>query len=249
VNGTSIAVGVVAVVSTIYIAAVWLAGDAARLGRADLVEAYRTRAIATAVVAGVVSFAALIVVRSDSARLWHGLTTWPGAAAVAVSALAGATALALVATRRLEYARVVSAVAVAAIIAGWALAQRPDLLPGLTIDDAAAGRTTIVAVLVGLAVGSLILIPSLALLFRMVLLGTFDTPATAGALSHPGPDEGIASGTNRSTALCVVGLAAGALVLVVGDAAWSLAIGAGLLLVAGAFGFAVVARSLASSES
>jgi hypothetical protein len=45
-----------------------------------------------------------------------------------------------------------------------------------------------------------------------------------------------------------VGLVAGALVLVVGDAAWSIAIGAGLLLVAGAFGFVVVARSLASAD-
>jgi cytochrome d ubiquinol oxidase subunit II len=249
VNETSIAIGVVAVVSSIYIAAVWLAGDAARHGRADLVDAYRVRAMATAVVAGVVSLAALLVVRHDASRLWHGLTTWPGAAAVVVSAIAGVATLGLLVARRLEPARVVSVVAVAAVIAGWALAQRPQLLPGLTIDQAAAGRATLVAVLVGLAVGSLILIPSLALLFRMVLIGTFDPSAAEGVQMLARPAALPARDPGRSTALCVVGLAAGALVLVVGDAAWSIAIGAGLLLVAGACAFVVVARSLASSES
>ena len=41
-NPTSIAVGVLAVASTAYIAAVWLSADAARLARADLVDAFRT---------------------------------------------------------------------------------------------------------------------------------------------------------------------------------------------------------------
>ncbi len=103
-------------------------------GREDLVEAFRVRALWAAVVAGGVAFAGLIVVRQDADRLWHGLSSWPGAAAVAISAIAGVAALGLVATRRLEPARAVSVVAVAAIIAGWALAQRPELLPGLTID-------------------------------------------------------------------------------------------------------------------
>ena len=179
-NPTSVAIGLVAVVSAAYIAAVWLSADAARIGRSDLVEAFRVRALWAAVVAGGVAVAGLIVVREDAERLWHGLTTWPGVAAIVVSALAGIAAIALVAARRLEPARVLSAVAVAAVIAGWALAQRPELLPGLTIDHAAAPRATLVATLVGLAVGSLILVPSLAVLFRMVLRGTFDEPSRRG---------------------------------------------------------------------
>ncbi|HEY1480286.1 MAG TPA: cytochrome d ubiquinol oxidase subunit II, partial [Gaiellales bacterium] len=51
VNATSIAVGALAVVSTAYISAVWLAADARRDGDDELVEAYRTRALAAAVVA------------------------------------------------------------------------------------------------------------------------------------------------------------------------------------------------------
>ena len=71
-----------------------------------------------------------------------------------------------------------AATAVAAIVAGWGLAQEPYLiLPDLTIDQAAASDATITAVLIGFAVGALILIPSLAYLFRLVLSGRFDPAA------------------------------------------------------------------------
>jgi len=204
------------------------------------------RALWAAVVTGAIAFASLIVVRSDAERLWHGLTTWPGVAAVVVSAIAGAGALALVFVRRFEPARAVSAVAVASIIAGWALAQRPQLLPGLTISEAAAGRATIIATLIGLAVGSLILVPSLGILFGMVLGGTFSAPPAPQPVSA-GSAHAQPTDFSRQTAFCVVGLVAGALVLFVGDAAWSIALGAGLLLVAGACGFLVLARSLVAA--
>lgn len=244
-NPTSVAIGAVAVATTAYISAVWLTADSSRDGRLDLVEVFRVRAIWSAIVTGALAFVSLLVVRSDAAHLWHGLTKWPGIAAVLVSAIAGAAALALVVTRRFELARPVSAVAVAAIIAGWALAQRPELLPGLSISQAAASRATLIATLVGLAAGSLILIPSLVILFRMLLQGTFSAPA------RPELPVGSAhrfADARRQASLVVVGLVVGALVLVVGDAAWSIAIGASLLVVAGACCFVLVARSLVPSD-
>jgi cytochrome bd ubiquinol oxidase subunit II len=246
-NPTSIAIGVVAVATTAYISAVWLTADARRDGEGELVDAFRVRALWSAVATGAIAFASLLVVHNDAERLWHGLTTWPGVGAVIVSAAGGAGALALVVARRFEPARVVSVVAVAAIIAGWALAQRPELLPGLSISEAAAGRATLVATLIGLAVGSLILIPSLGILFGMVLGGTFSAAPAPQPLSAAGARPQMADPA-RPTALCVVGLVAGTLVLVVGDAAWSIALGAGLLLVAGACGFVIVARSLVAAE-
>jgi cytochrome d ubiquinol oxidase subunit II len=68
---------------------------------------------------------------------------------------------------------------VAAVVAGWALAQRPELLPGLTVEEAAAGRPVLIATIVGVALGAVILIPSLALLFGLVLHGRFDEQAAA----------------------------------------------------------------------
>src|SRR5262249_52415961 len=87
----------------------------------------------------------------------------------------GVVTVALVLRGRYEWARVSAAAAVAAIIAGWGLAQRPQLLPGLTIDQAAASRSTLISLLVALAIGAGVLVPSLVLLYSLVLRGRFDT--------------------------------------------------------------------------
>jgi cytochrome d ubiquinol oxidase subunit II len=94
---------------------------------------------------------------------------------VLVSAVAGIATLALVWAERYGLARFLAAVAVAAIVVGWALAQDPYVLPGqLTLDQAAAGDATLTAVLIGIGVGSLILGPSLWWLYRLVLQGRLD---------------------------------------------------------------------------
>ena len=61
------------------------------------------------------------------------------------------------------------------MVAGWGAAQSPYLLPGeLTLEQAAAGDATLVAFLASLAVGALVLVPSLVYLYRLVLKGTLD---------------------------------------------------------------------------
>jgi cytochrome d ubiquinol oxidase subunit II len=85
----------------------------------------------------------------------------------------GVLTLALVWTRRLAYARYTSAAAVACITVGWAFAQSPYLLPGeLTLDQAAAGDSTLTALLISIGVGLVLLVPSLIYLYRLVLKGT-----------------------------------------------------------------------------
>jgi cytochrome d ubiquinol oxidase subunit II len=192
-NPTSVALGVIAVTTAAYLAAVYLAADAVRIDRPDLEDAFRKRALAMAVVAGAAAVAGLIVVRSDAERIWHGLTSGAGLAAVIVSALAGAATILLIQRRRYELARMTAATAVVAIIAGWGIAQRPQFLPGLTIQDAAAGRSVLIAILVALGLGALILIPSLGLLFSLLLEGRFDEEAepperdSAPVSAHPAP--------------------------------------------------------------
>jgi cytochrome d ubiquinol oxidase subunit II len=73
---------------------------------------------------------------------------------------------------------------VAAIVAGWGLAQRPNLLPGLTVEEGAAGHDTLVALLVSIAAGLVILVPSLMLLYGLLLRGRFDPDAPAVAEHH-----------------------------------------------------------------
>ena len=70
----------------------------------------------------------------DAHRLYDGLTTGWGLAAVIVSGIGGIASIALVWFRRYGVARASAAVAVAAILFGWAAAQRPFVLPGLTLE-------------------------------------------------------------------------------------------------------------------
>jgi cytochrome d ubiquinol oxidase subunit II len=171
-NATSIAVGVVAVVTGAYLAAVFLAGDSVGAGQPQLAEAFRRRALGSGIVAGAASLGTLLVVREDARALYDGLTSGAGLAAVLASAAAGAATLALIWTRRYGAARVSAAAAVAAVTIGWALAQDPYVLPGeLTLDEAAAGDATLTALVASVLAGFVILLPSLWYLYRLVLQG------------------------------------------------------------------------------
>jgi cytochrome bd ubiquinol oxidase subunit II len=186
VNPTSFAVGVLAVATGAYLAAVYLAGDAARAGRHDLTVAFRTRALAAGAATGAMALTGLLVVSLDAETLGRGLFRWPAILPVVGSAAAGLATVELVRRARFEAARYGASAAVAAIVVGWALAQRPELLPGLTVDEAAAGRPTLTATIVGVAVGAVILIPSLALLFGLVLRGRFDREAVGADVEKSG---------------------------------------------------------------
>lgn len=179
-NPTSILVGALAVATGAYLAAVYLAADAHRLGESTLERDFRTRALVAGLCAGALALGGLVVVRQDAPELYHGLTRGGGVAMVAISVAAGVATLALVWRDRFEAARASAALAVAAIVAGWAFAQRPRFLPGLTIEQAAASRSTLEAVVTAVAVGAVVLVPSLILLFRLFLRGHLD-PAVAAA--------------------------------------------------------------------
>ena len=174
-NPTSVLAGLLGVVAGAHLAAVYLAGDSRRAGQEDLVRAFRARALASGALAGAVALAGLLVVRSDAPELYEGLTSGAGLACVIASGVAGLATLALVAGGRHGPARATAAAAVTAVVAGWALAQRPYLLPPeLTLERAAAPDTTLAAVLIGMGIGAIVLVPSLVLLYRLVLRGVLD---------------------------------------------------------------------------
>jgi cytochrome d ubiquinol oxidase subunit II len=243
-NPTSIMIGAVAVATGAYLAAVYLAADAARMGAEELVGAFRIRALATGICAGAVALGGLAVIRSDAPRVWDGLMRGWALSAVLVSVVAGLATLALLARGRFQASRLSAALAVAAIVAGWALAQRPELLPGLTVQEAAAGRATIVALLVGLGFGAFLLIPSLGLLFGLFLRGKLDTLA-----SPDGEAPDALPPRRRPTANRLLMVPAALLfllgsgVLLLAAATWARAVGAGTLLV-----FAALASFLLTTE-
>ena len=75
VNPTSVLGGVLAVVVVAYLAAVYLVWDARRLGDERMAEYFRRRAIGAAVVAGVVAFVGIFVLRADARYVFDGLTS------------------------------------------------------------------------------------------------------------------------------------------------------------------------------
>lgn len=163
-------------------------------------------------------------------------------ALVCVSGAAGLITMALCWRSRFGLARMTAALAVAAVVAGWAAAQAPRFLPGMTVLQAATGRSTLVAFVISVACGSVVLIPSLALLFTLLLRGRLDMPESAAAAD--GAVEAATravrpAGEGRRTwaralgASAVTGLAAGAGLLVFADSAWAHALGvAGLVVCA-----------------
>ncbi len=173
-NPTSLLVGMLAVLAAAFVAAVYLAGDAKRAGLTDLVLPFRKRALVSGAVLGAATIAGPLVLHEDARPLFDGLSSGAGLAAGFVSGAAGVLTLLLVYRERYEPARYVSGIAIAAIIAGWGLAQDPIFLPGLTVEEAAAGDSTLVAMAISVAIGMLILVPSLWLLFRLQLSGRFD---------------------------------------------------------------------------
>ena len=178
-NPTSITIGVLAVAASGHLAAVYLTGDATRSGKPDLSKAFKVRALAMGVLSGALAITGLLVLRSDARDLFDDLTSGTGFIAVLVSGLAGVATLAMLRRDHFETARGSAALSVGAIVAGWGIAQSPDILPGLTVHEAAASHATLLALLVSIAAGLVILVPALALLFGLVLRGRFDEGARA----------------------------------------------------------------------
>jgi cytochrome d ubiquinol oxidase subunit II len=126
------------------------------------------------------------------------------------------------------------------------------VLPGLTVAEAAAGRSTLIATIVGVAVGALVLVPSLAVLYSLVLRGRLDTAAAADASTaadgsaEPG---GVgrrgaprASRDRLAGAFAVGTLVAGTGLLVFADPAWAHGLGAVGLIACAVTVFALAAR-------
>jgi cytochrome bd ubiquinol oxidase subunit II len=232
-NPTSVLTGVLSVAFSAYLAAVYLAADAERHGKPDLVEAFRRRALGSGAAAGGLAIAGLIVIHGDAPRLYTGLLHGGALATVIVSVLSGMVIVGLVFVRRFALARYGVAVPIAAVIAGWALARYPTLLPGLSVHRAAAPRDTMICLIVAVLAGGALLFPSLALLFRLTLGGHLQPAAAEDAGPSPGTAIPLRPGlgVRAAVALLIVGVG----MLNAADASWAHVIG-----VVSLFGFIIV---------
>ena len=189
-------VGALAVVFSGYLAAVFLAADSERYAEASLAAVFRRRALLAGAVSGGLALAGLLVMRGSGLDLTRGAAL----ALVCVSGVAGLATLALCWASRFGLARLTAALAVAAVVVGWAAAQAPRFLPGMTVTQAAAGDSTLVALVIAVGCGLVVLIPSLALLFTLFLRGHLDTPEShAPAEADTASETGTATGSETVT--------------------------------------------------
>ena len=170
----ALAVGALALCLFAFLAAVYLTAETSAPA---LQEDFRRRALGAG---GVLFLSALIVLglaRQSAPRVWAELTGSPFAWVFhGATAVAAGVAFGWLLARRFGRARVAAAAQGALIVAGGAASLYPSLgAPGLTLQSAAAGAATQRALLVALAGGGALILPSLFLLWRV-----FQSPPRPG---------------------------------------------------------------------
>lgn len=158
-------IGFLFVVFGAYIASVFLLDDCRRAGEDDLAEYFRVRAIATALFAGAFAATGLAALRGEARFVFDGLFS-EGLPFLLASTLLGALTLAGLIRGWRRALRPLAIGAVAAVIAGWAVAQYPYLLPEtLKVQQAAGADETLLAVILVFVAALIIVVPALALLY------------------------------------------------------------------------------------
>jgi cytochrome d ubiquinol oxidase subunit II len=135
--------------------------------RPALLADFRRRAIASALVSGVLALLALAIASVEGPRLVQSVTG-RGLPLFVLALLNGPLALWFVWRSRPRIARAAVIAQVVFVLWAWAVGQWPYLVPpDLTISGTAAPADTLNALLIVIGIGSLILMPSLWLLFRV----------------------------------------------------------------------------------
>jgi cytochrome d ubiquinol oxidase subunit II len=179
INPTAVLGGVLAVTVCAYLAAVYLVSDAKRFGDEEMTEYFRRRAIAAAIVAGVVAFVGIFVLYDDARYVFDGLTA-RALPLVILSAICGVGSIVLLVRHNHRFARVLSIGAVASVVVAWGVAQWPYMLPEtLKVSQAAAPDPTLATVLIVFVIAAIVILPSLGLLYVLDQKGLVEVEEAA----------------------------------------------------------------------
>jgi cytochrome d ubiquinol oxidase subunit II len=128
---------------------------------------FRTRALFSGLISLLTAFATYIAAGNFAREIRDGLSdvpyVWLIESGAAIAALVAFQALW---SRRYFRARIAAAAQVGLIVLGWGVAQYPYLVrPNVSITESSAPPNVLIDIEIACAVGGLVLIPSLALLF------------------------------------------------------------------------------------
>lgn len=171
-------IGVLALITCAYLAAVYLTLEAA--GDVELREIFRRRGIISGVALFFVGILAFPAAAVDAEYMWRGLSSFPALGFMFAAAAALVASVALLAARRFWWARTAAIAEVVAVFGAWASAQYPYLLVGdITIWSAASPGSVLVGMLVLSFVYAVVLGPSLVLMLRIF------KSSSSGSGGHP----------------------------------------------------------------
>ncbi|HET6831276.1 MAG TPA: cytochrome d ubiquinol oxidase subunit II [Solirubrobacterales bacterium] len=167
-------VGVLFVASGAYIAAVFLLDDCRRAGDDELAAYFLRRSIAAAIVTGGLAVAGLIVLHADARPIFDGLLD-EGLPLMIASLLFGLLTLAGLLRGWSRSLRPLAIGAFVTLVAGWAVAQYPYLLPEtLTVEAGAGDGAALTALIVVFIAALIVVVPALALLLRLAQRRAFE---------------------------------------------------------------------------
>jgi cytochrome bd ubiquinol oxidase subunit II len=166
----ALSVGLFALVAFAFLAAVFLTLEARER---ELQEDFRRRALGSGVALFLAAVLTLFLSLSGAPLVRDGLIFVAWAVPLhLLTAAAATTALAALWLRRWRVARAAAVAQVSLILWGWALSQYPYILPPeLSVAAARAPDATLRLVLGALAVGAVVLLPSMYYLFRIFKKG------------------------------------------------------------------------------
>jgi cytochrome d ubiquinol oxidase subunit II len=134
----------------------------------DLQNDFRARAMWSGLALVPMAGAVVLTARQGAPEIFQGLTRGWAAALPGATGFCAAGAFAALGWRRFAVARIAAAGEVVLILIGWSLAQYPNLItPDVTVENACAPAATLRLLVLALAAGAVVLLPSLVFLFRL----------------------------------------------------------------------------------
>lgn len=156
-----------------WLAAVYLTNE---VGYAPLRRDFQRRALVAGLVAGLLAFAVLLLMPGGAPQLWATVSgtpaVWVFVAGVSIAALGSLGTLWF---GRFRTARVFAAATVGLVVVGWGAAMFPTLVqPDLDVWQHHAPDAVLWTTLTVLGVGSLLLVPSFVVLYRLFRTGQIE---------------------------------------------------------------------------
>ena len=163
----ALTIGALALALCAVLAALNLIIEAQNSNDAELVAAFRRRALIAGAITLGLDVVAFTLSPFQAPLLWKGMLAHALPLVIATGLIGLAAAFTLL-RRQYRLARVLAFTVTAFIFASWGLSQFPYLIPvNVMINDAASPPATLLALLIGTIIGMALLLPSLWLLFHV----------------------------------------------------------------------------------